>query len=262
MILRRLDDYQGWQVLHRGRSLLIDPWLTAEPIRGIFDRVHPPGFVTFGMLRDDRAELSAVLLCSGVNDHLRPETIELLSEVPVYGPPAAAKAARALGASATVRRPGDVLEIACAEGSRLRVTALRTGRALSPVAIAYSIEAFDGEQILGRIWIDPHLPTAAIARHLAPVSLALLPTEAVRAGLLTVTAGPRRSAEAAAAARARVVVPTATDPSRDMTTWQRRLLRVTGGVADLRSRLADTPTELVVLGPAAELEIPPDPRLG
>ena len=241
---------------------MIDPWLTAEPIRGVFDRAHPPGFVTFGMLQDGRAELSAVLLCSGVSDHLRPETIELLSEVPVYGPPAAAKAARALGASATVRRPGDVLEIACPEGGGLRVTALRTGLALSPVAIAYSIEAFDGERILGRIWIDPHLPTAALARRLAPISLALVPTEEVLAGFLTVTAGPRRSAEAAVAAQAQVIVPTATDPGRDMTTWQRRLLRVRGGIAELRSSLADTSTEIVLLGPAAELEIPPDPRQG
>ena len=53
MLLRRLDDYQSWQISFAGTSILVDPWLTPEPIRGAFDRQHPAGFTS---LRDLQLE--------------------------------------------------------------------------------------------------------------------------------------------------------------------------------------------------------------
>ncbi|NCW27838.1 MAG: hypothetical protein EBV83_06035, partial [Verrucomicrobia bacterium] len=86
MYLRRLDDYQSWQVLFRGTSILIDPWLTPEPITGGFDRRHGSGFTTAADLRREHQTIGAVFLCTQVNDHTRPATLAQLTDVPVHGP--------------------------------------------------------------------------------------------------------------------------------------------------------------------------------
>ena len=93
MFLRRLDDYQSWQVIHRGTSILIDPWLTSDAISGVFNRVHGDGFVTWDDLQREAGTISAVILCTSVDDHLRPDTLSHFGDVPIWGPVKAAKAA-------------------------------------------------------------------------------------------------------------------------------------------------------------------------
>jgi len=93
------------------------------------------------------------------------------------------------------------------------------------------------------VWIEPHRPIESAARAVAPVDVALLPIQSVTAVVLPVTAGPPATYRAAAAARARVVVPTATDPARDMTRWQRTLYRVGDGGAGVRGGGAHRPLQ-------------------
>lgn len=256
MELRRLDDYQGWQVRLGGASLLVDPWLTPEPITGSFDRQHTAGFITPVHLADEGAAAIGVLLCTHVSDHARPVTLSLLREVPVYGPPRASRVARRAGCRRThAVRPGASITMACPDGSRLQVTVTRTGLPLGLIAVGYLIEGRDSDDVtVGRIWIEPHQPTARVARQQADVDIALLPCSSVRAVVMPVTAGPAAVARAGAAAGAAVLVPTATEPERDMTRWQRALYAVRGGVPATRALLG-APTQLVVLAAGASLDL-------
>jgi len=252
---RRLDDYQGWQVRLGGACLLVDPWLTPEPITGSFDRQHPAGFVTAQQLADEADALVGVLLCTHVSDHARPVTLALLREVPVLGPHRAMRVARRAGCQRThAMRPGASLSMACPDGSTLQVTVTRTGLPLGLIAVGYLIEGRDPHgSLVGRIWIEPHQPTVRVARQVATVDVALLPCTSVRAVVVPVTAGPAAGARAAAAAGAAVLVPTATEPERDMTRWQRALYAVRGGVPQARSLLA-APT-LVERAAGASLDL-------
>lgn len=249
MIIRRLDDYQGWQIQYAGTSLLIDPWLTDDPIRGAFDRQHPSGFITLADLRKESTAIGAVLLCTSVNDHLHTETLRQLTDIPIHGPVKAVKIARSLGCTDTHRhQPGDTFSLHAPEGGSFTVTVTRTGLPLGLIAVGYQIDALDADgQHRGRVWIEPHQPTIKAAQQCHPVDVALLPTQAVTAVLLPVTAGPRRTAAAAKAAKVRTVIPTATDPRRDMRWWQRVLYIVTGNTRRTYERVADTDTQVIEL---------------
>ena len=249
MIVRRLDDYQSWQIQFGGTSILIDPWLTADPVSGSFDRRHPTGFTTLADLQRENATIGAVLLCTAVNDHLHPATMRELASIPVHGPVKAVKAARSLGCTSTHRcAPGDTMSVPAPEGGSLEILVTRTGLPLGLIAVGYVIDAVDasGER-RGRVWIEPHQPTIETAKGVAPVDVALLPTQAVTAVILPVTAGPRRSIEAASAAGAHTVIPTATDPRRDMTWWQRLLYIVTGSTRRAYELAGPTETQVIEL---------------
>ncbi len=243
MLLRRLDDYQSWQVQFGGSSLLIDPWLDDQPITGSFDRRHGIAFTTRSDLVRENSTIAGILLCTSVNDHVRPETLRALPDVAVHGNVKAAKAARSIGSTSThVRRPGESFDVACREGGTLRVTATKCGLPLGAIATGWLIEALDvdgGDG--GRLWIEPHQPTVETAKWVArrgPVDVVVFPTQSVMAVVLPVTAGPKRSAAAALACGARALVPTATDPRRDMSWWQKSLYFVSGGDAGTARRIA------------------------
>lgn len=240
MILTRLDDYQSWQVSHAGSCLLIDPWLTADPITGSFDRRHDGMYADLRSIQSGGLDVAAILLCTSVNDHLRPDTLRAMPDTPVLGTRASARLARRLGCrDARAVQPGDTHSFDCRDGGRLVVTATRTGLPLGIIAIGWLVEAYDiSGAAAGRLWIEPHQPTRSTAAALAPLDVAILPAESVTAVVLPVTARPQAAAEAAAAARARRVVPTATDPRRDMSTWQRSAYRVRGGISHLGDALA------------------------
>lgn len=230
MILHRLDDYQSWLVTHDGAAILVDPWLTAEPISGSFDRRHGAGFTTVDEVRGRPERVVAILLCAGVNDHTRPLTLEHFTDVPIHGPIAAAKVARRAGCSSThVTRIGHVVEIPADGTSSFRITPTATGRPLGLIANGYLVEALRDGDVVGRLWIEPHQPTIRVAEALAPVDVTLLPTTSVTAVVLPVTAGLKRSLRATAACGSPILVPTATDPRRDMTWWQKTLYTVRHG---------------------------------
>jgi hypothetical protein len=256
MILTRLDDYQSWQVSQAGTSILIDPWLTSDPIAGSFDRRHEGRYAGLDEIRSSDLEVAAILLCTSVNDHLRPDTLRAMTDTLVLGTAASARLARRLGVrDARAVKPGDVQVFECREGGRLTVTATRTGLPLGIIAIGWLIEAEDASgTACGRLWIEPHQPTPATAQSLAPLDVAILPAESVTAVVLPVTAQPKAAAQAATAAAARRVVPTATDPRRDMSGWQRAAYRVRGGIPDLRVALASG-TELVELAAGESLAL-------
>lgn len=258
MQLRRLDDYQSWQISHQGSVILIDPWLTSEPITGSFSREHTPGFRTVDEVTATSEVLVAVLLCTSVSDHTRPQSLRALavtqSTAEVLGPKAAVRIARRSGLSQGIPvRPGDQRQWRTREGGWLRVTVTKAGLPLGLIAVGYLVEAFEAPgldverpdrsgpdevgALRGRVWIEPHQPTERVAARLAPVDIAILPCESVTAMVMPVTAGPTATGRAVRAARARMVVPTATDPRRDMTTWQRLAYRVAGGEQDLTTIL-------------------------
>jgi L-ascorbate metabolism protein UlaG (beta-lactamase superfamily) len=239
MILTRLDDYQSWQVSYAGSAVLIDPWLTDHPITGSFDRRHDGAYAELRDILSGDADVVAILLCTSVNDHLRPETIQAMLDTPVLGTKASARIARRLGVrDARAVTPGDTHVFICRNGGQLTVTATRTGLPLGIIAIGWLVEAIDASgTVVGRLWIEPHQPTVATASALAPLDVAILPCEAVTAVVLPVTAGPPVAARAAGASGAHSVVPTATNPARDMSGWQRAAYRVRGGVDALQSAL-------------------------
>ena len=245
MELRRLDDYQSWQVCLEGSSLLIDPWLTAEPITGSFTRRHTAGYLTVQDVLAMGCTVDGVLLCTAVNDHTRPASLKALaesgSEPTVLGPRRAVRIARRAGlADGRVVRPGGRHEWRTRSGGTLTVTATRTGLPLGLIAVGYLIDGFDSTGThLGRIWIEPHRPPRSVASRLAPVDIAVLPTQSVTAVVISVTAGPVAVARAARAADSRMLVPTATDPRRDMSAWQRATYQVAGGDRDLQSALGE-----------------------
>ena len=256
MFLRRLDDYQSWQVIHRGTSILIDPWLTSDAIEGVFNRVHGDGYVSWDDLQREAGTISAVILCTSVDDHTRPESLAHLSDVPVWGPVKAAKAARTAGCLSThVARVGVSFEVAAPEGGALRVTPTRSGRPLGLIANGYLIEGVDEQgSVVGRVWIEPHQPTVRTARTIAPIDVAILPTTSVVALVLPVTSGLARSARAAAECSARAIVATATDPKRDMSRWQKSIYFTSRGSRRLRRRLVGT-RRLVELRPRDWLDV-------
>lgn len=249
MLLRRLDDYQSWQISFAGTSILVDPWLTPEPIRGAFDRQHPAGFTSLRDLQLESGSIGAIVLCTSVNDHLRAETLKLLSDTPVHGNLKAAKAARASGCTSThAHEVGESFTVACSEGGEIRVTITQTGLPLGLIAVGYLFEAFDDEKnSAGRVWIEPHQPTKATAEGLGRVDVAVLPTQSVVAVVLPVTAGPKKSAQAAKLANARALVATATQPQRDMRIWQKALYYVNGSNAHAHNQLVGTNTQFIEL---------------
>lgn len=249
MLLRRLDDYQSWQISFAGTSILVDPWLTPEPISGAFDRLHPAGFTSLRDLQLESGSIGAIVLCTSVNDHLRAETLKLLSDTPVHGNLKAAKAARAVGCSSThAHQVGDSFAVSCNEGGEIRVTVTQTGLPLGLIAVGYLFEAFDDDQnSAGRVWIEPHQPTRATAEKLSHVDVAVLPTQSVLAVVLPVTAGPKKSSQAARLANARALVPTATQPQRDMKLWQKALYYVSGSNAHAHNQLVGSETQFIEL---------------
>ena len=254
LTLRRLDDYQSWQILFGDTCVLIDPWLTPEPITGSFDRQHTAGFATLADVRADGCEIAGVLLCTSVNDHARPETLRLLADTPIYGPAKAAGVARRAGCTSTrAITPGETFTFSCRDGGQLKVTVTRTGLPLGIIAVGYVIEGVnpDGSST-GRIWIEPHQPTSRVAKSIAPINIAVLPCQSVTAVVMPVNAGTKVVARAARLAQASTIVATATDPRRDMNSWQRVLYPVRGGAADVRAALAGAST-VVELAPRAEL---------
>lgn len=261
MLLRRLDDYQGWQVIHGGTSILLDPWLTDEPITGSFDRRQSADAVTLEQLRSEPTSIAAIALCTSVSDHARPQTLAALSDVPVLGPARAARTARAARRAGSTQvhalRPGDGRTFDAPQGGCIEITATRTGLPLGLIALGYLIRAIGPSgECQGRIWLEPHQPTAAVARSIAPIGLALLPMQSVTATLMPVTAGPRTSLAAAGQAQARAIVATATDPGRDMSSWQRRLYRVSapdGGQVDPDGRQV----QVLRLQPGESVPVPP-----
>ncbi len=256
MFIRRLDDYQSWQVIHRGTSILIDPWLTSDAIQGVFNRSHGDGFVSWDDLQREAGTVSAVILCTGVDDHVRPESLVHFSDVPIWGPVKAAKAARSAGCRSThVAKVGSPFEFPAPEGGCLRVTPTKCGLPLGLIANGYLIEGIDDSGVtIGRVWIEPHQPTVRVARSIAPIDVSILPTTSVLAVVLPVTSGLSRSARAAAACSARAIVPTATDPRRDMTTWQKSIYVTSQGSRRLRRRLVGT-RRLVELRPRDWLDV-------
>jgi L-ascorbate metabolism protein UlaG (beta-lactamase superfamily) len=249
MLLRRLDDYQSWQISYAGTSILIDPWLTPEPIRGAFDRQHPAGFTSLRDLQLESGSIGAIVLCTSVNDHLRAETLKLMSDVPVHGNLKAAKAASAVGCTSThAHQIGDTFTVACSEGGEIRITVTQTGLPLGLIAVGYLFEAIDAENnSAGRVWIEPHQPTKETAQLLGNVDVAVLPTQSVVAVVLPVTAGPKKSAQAAKVANARALVATATQPRRDMKLWQKALYYVNGSNAHAHNQLVGTNTQFIEL---------------
>ena len=255
MQLRRLDDYQSWEISHQGSVILIDPWLTAEPISGSFAREHSPGFLTIDDVAPPPVTLEAVLLCTSVNDHTRPASLRAIAATApattVLGPRAAVRIARRAGLQhGQPVRPGDRHQWRTSAGSLLQVTVTRAGLPLGLIAVGYLIEAFEAPANgtaqpgtpCGRVWIEPHQPTARVAARLAPVDIAILPSESVTAVIMPVTAGPKATSRAVQAASARILVPTATNPRRDMTSWQRLAYRVAGSEQGLQSRLGPQTT--------------------
>lgn len=256
MFLRRLDDYQSWQVIHRGTSILIDPWLTSDAIEGVFNRVHGDGFVSWDDLQREAGTISAVILCTSVDDHTRPDSLAHVADVPVWGPIKAAKAARVAGCRSThVAKVGVPFEVDAPEGGCLRITPTKSGLPLGLIAQGYLIEGIDDSGTsVGRVWIEPHQPTTRVARAIAPIDVAILPSTAVTALVLPVTSGLARSARAATACSARAIVPTATDPKRDMTPWQKSIYITSRGSRRLRRRLVGT-RRLVELRPRDWLDV-------
>jgi L-ascorbate metabolism protein UlaG (beta-lactamase superfamily) len=256
MFLRRLDDYQSWQVIHRGTSILIDPWLTSDAIEGVFNRVHGDGFVSWDDLQREAGTVSAVILCTSVDDHTRPDSLSRLVDVPVWGPVKAAKAARSAGCRSThVAKIGEAFELPAPEGGCLRIVPTKCGLPLGLIAQGYVIEGIDDTgTVVGRIWIEPHQPTVRVARAIAPIDVAILPSTSVTAIVLPVTSGLARSARAAAACSARAIVPTATEPARDMARWQRAVYFTSRGSRRLRRRLVGT-RRLVELRPRDWLDV-------
>lgn len=259
MQLRRLDDYQGWRLSFGGTALLVDPWLDAHPITGAFERHRRPGAATWSDLAADGVEVAGVLLCAPFNDHLRAETLRTRPDLPVYGNALSARAARRAGwSTVSAYRVGEGFDVVCRDGGLLRVTATRCGLPLGLVANGWLIEALDPRGAdAGRVWIEPHVPTVATAVGIAargPLDVAVVPTHGVVAGLLPVTAGPSQVSAAALAAGVRSLVPTATDPRRDMSTWQRTVYAVWGGTSATADRLAST-TRLVALQPGEHLVV-------
>ncbi len=259
MQVRRLDDYQGWEIDHGGTALLVDPWLDAHPITGAFERRRTPGVATWSDVAADGVEVAGVLLCAPFNDHLRAETLRSRPNLAVYGNPASARAARAAGcASVSAHRVGEGFGVACRDGGALRVTATRCGLPLGLLANGWLIEATDPTGAdAGRVWIEPHAPTVATAAEIArrgPLDVAIVPTHGVLAAVLPVTAGPGQTSAAVRACGPRRIVPTATDPRRDMSWWQRALYVVWGGESALAERLVD-PTRLMGLQPGEHLDV-------
>jgi L-ascorbate metabolism protein UlaG (beta-lactamase superfamily) len=257
--LRRLDDYQSWLVAFRGTGLLIDPWLDERPIAGAFNRHRRPGWTTLADLARDDLALGGVLLCAPFDDHLRADTLRAIADVPVHGNAASARAARRIGSTTThAHRPGQPFEVACRDGGTLRIAATACGLPLGVLANGWWIEAVDADgRDAGRVWIEPHRPTVAVAVAVAargPVDVAVLPTHAVVAAVLPITASPRQTSAAAVASGARLLVPTATDPRRDMSTWQKAVYAVRGGDAATAAHLVG-PTRLVALQPGDRLPV-------
>jgi hypothetical protein len=82
---------------------------------------------------------------------------------------------------------------------------------------------------------------------LGTVDVAVLPTQSVVAVVLPVTAGPKKSAQAARLANARALVATATQPQRDMKLWQKALYYVNGSNAHAHNQLVGTNTQFIEL---------------
>ena len=254
LTLRRLDDYQSWHILFGGTGILIDPWLTPEPITGSFNREHTVGFTTMSDIHADGHEIAAVLLCTSVNDHTRPETLRLLAATPIYGPAKATAIARKVGCFTTrAIKPGATFAFAVRDGGHLSVTVTRTGLPLGIIAVGYVIEGRnpDGSSA-GRIWIEPHQPTPRVAESIAPIDIAVLPCQSVTAVVMPVNAGTKVVSRAARLSQARTIVATATDPRRDMNIWQRMMYPVRGGAADVRAAMSGA-IEVVELLPRADL---------
>lgn len=118
------------------------------------------------------------------------------------------------------------------------MTVTRTGLPLGLIAVGYLIEAIDATGASqGRMWIEPHQPLRSTARHVAPVDIAILPCQAVTAVVMPVNSGARAVSRAAMESHARHVVPTATDPGRDMSGWQSAIYRVHGSRSDVSARM-------------------------
>ena len=225
MLLQRLDDYQTWLLTHGSTALLIDPWLSATTLRGSFNRNHLNNF----MSAEQVPHLDGVVLCTHVPDHCRVESLALLHPAtPVHGTPKAAKAARGIGMTSThAYKVGDSFVVGTGQDA-LKFDVVKTGWPLSLLALAFVIEPVIGGT---RIYFDPHLPSRSLASAVGHADAVVAPMRGVRAVVIPATAGPARVARSAAVVGASMIIPTALDPKRDMSWWQRIAYRGWGSVA-------------------------------
>lgn len=234
MQFTRLDDYQSWLLTHGSTRVLIDPWLTSTVLTGGFNRDHTSGFTPLESLPTP----TAVVLCTDVADHCRPETLALLPPAtPVHGTLKAAKVARKVGMTSThAHKPGDVFVVG--EGhSALEFRVVRTGFPLNVVAAAYVIAPVSGDGPV--VYFDPHLPSARAAKHVGLAEVFVAPVKGVVAGPLPATAGPGRVARAARAVGARTIIPTALEPRRDWNLWQKIVFGVWGNADAVQRRVGN-----------------------
>ncbi len=229
MRLQRLDDYQTWLLTHGSTALVIDPWLSATILKGSFNRNHLSNFTPI----DQLPKLDGVVLCTHVTDHCRVESLGLLDPaIPVHGTTRAAKAARNIGMTIThAHKPGDTFTIGNGDDA-LKFEVVRTGWPLSLLALAFVIEPVTGGR---RVYFDPHLPSSKLASLVGRADVLVAPVRGVRAVIIPATAGAKRVVNSARALGATVIVPTALDPKRDMSWWQRFAYRGWGSAATVQS---------------------------
>ncbi len=232
MQFTRLDDYQSWLLTHGSTHVLIDPWLTSTVLTGGFNRNHSTGFTPIDAIPTP----TAVVLCTDIADHCRPETLALLPlSTPTHGPAKAVKVARRAGLEST-HAHGVGESFVVGEGtSALEFRVVRTGFPLNFVAVAYVISPLSGNG--PTVFFDPHLPSARSAKQVKSADVFVAPVKGVVAGPLPATAGPGRVARAARALGARTIIPTALEPRRDWNWWQKIVFGVWGSADVLQRRV-------------------------
>lgn len=230
--LERIDDYQSWRFWAGDLRVVVDPWLTPRfeigPKGIILSREHgdAPEHAP-----ERPPECDLLVLTAPFADHFNPETLRGFDRgTPVLASGPAARRMRRLGFSKVeVFRPDRTLDMAGAE-----IRGVRSGFPYGGNSSGFVLR----EKSSGRsLYFEPHVVDPRREELPDEVDAIVMPVERVRLLGVPFAMGPVRAAAAAARVNARFIVPTGTHPERNEGLLARFLLRIDGGLEDLRRGL-------------------------
>lgn len=245
-------DSNSWLIEMGEQRILLDPWLVGPLVFGnlpwLFKSDRPTP-------RPIPEQIDLILLSQGLEDHAHPPTLKALERsIPVVASPHAAKVATELGyTQVTALAHGEHYMLA----DQVKISAV-PGSAIGPLLTenGYVLEELNGGH---RLYYEPHGYHSPGLKALAPVDVVVTPVMDLTIPFLgSVIKGSQSALEAAQLLQPQVILPTAAGGDVTFEGLLMSVLRAAGGVAELRSLLAqhNLPTQVLEPKPGERFEVP------
>lgn len=247
----------SWLIELGQQRLLIDPWLVGPLVFGNLAWLFKGQRRQPLTLLPERVDL--IILSQGLEDHAHRPTLEQLDRaIPVVGSASAAKVVQQLGyTQVTTLNPGQQYTFA----NQIEVRALPGAPIGLQVENAYLLKQLNSGTSL---YYEPHgFPTQKLKDY-APVDVVISPIVNLEIPLVgPIIQGNKTALQIAQWLRPQAFFPTAAGGDVEYEGLLNSVLRAVGGVAELRSQLAQNnlPTQVIEPQPGQPVELTLEARV-